>query len=90
MDTAKKNKLNLDDQIERMRDEGLGGGRIIEEEDKEKLKQPKTERKSATSLEDKPNGNMVEDMNELKKAAPRFTRLSDRRPTSCLCICVRR
>ncbi|WP_159102370.1 hypothetical protein [Caldalkalibacillus mannanilyticus] len=37
MDTVNKNKLEQDLQVDRMIDEGLGAGRIIEKEDTKKF-----------------------------------------------------
>lgn len=72
MKTAKKNELKKEKQIDRMIDEGLGAGLVIEEHDKKKL-QSEAEKKKAKKeeqqekLETTMNGTMVEDLDDLKR-----------------------
>lgn len=63
MKTAKKWKLNQKDQVDRMIDEGLGAGRIIEKQDKKKLKSVEAKKKD----EDKEINSMAPSLDEMKK-----------------------
>jgi bifunctional N-acetylglucosamine-1-phosphate-uridyltransferase/glucosamine-1-phosphate-acetyltransferase GlmU-like protein len=67
---SKKKSLEKKQQIDRMMDDGLGAGRIVEEEDKEKLasEREKEELKdSKKEHREENNGSMATDIEEVEK-----------------------
>lgn len=79
MTTGKKNELDKDQQVDRMIDDGLGGGRVIEPYDKKKLKSEREKKEEKTQTEkdheekiqvermDVDNSSMVSNMKEAEQ-----------------------
>jgi len=75
MKTAKKNSLKKAEQIDRMIDEGLGAGLIVQEMDKRKLETEEV-RLDDKNKKEKENGTMVNDMEDLKKLGKEMNSMS--------------
>jgi|GEM_PF-6043327 len=77
MEITQKKHLEKDQQINRMMDDGLGAGRIIEEVDQKKLKQPDTQDKRKNTSPE--NGTMVQNEKELIKLGNEMESLQNSR-----------
>jgi hypothetical protein len=60
MKTGKKNELDKDQQVDRMIDDGLGGGMVVEQHDKKKLKSER-EKKEDRIQKEKDHGEKIPD-----------------------------
>jgi hypothetical protein len=68
---SKKKSLEKEQQIDRMLDDGLGNGRIIEEEDQQKLASEREKEELQNSADSQArienNGSMVSDLKEVEQ-----------------------
>jgi hypothetical protein len=66
---SKKKSLEKDKQVDRMMDDGLGNGRIIEEQDQQKLasEREKEELQNSTDNQKENNGSMASDLKEVEQ-----------------------